>query len=128
MITNTHTHTTREITTVNRRMLPKVNFKAYKKAKFLQAVYNEYGRGVLFNGYRFVRAECPLCTPVGVRSRCCSWSFEKCSFYCHRCKKHGDALELVRLLTGRNVMDAAKWLEEKAGPSGSGLVASRDLR
>lgn len=111
---------------MNRRMLPAINFKAYRKPKFLIACYQEWGVGVLFNGGHFKRAECPLCTPEGERSRCCSWSFETCSFYCHKCRARGDALQLVMLRLSCSVIEAAKWLEQKAGPAGSGLVVSTE--
>lgn len=107
---------------MNRRLLPTINFRAYRKPRYLVAVYEEYGLGVLSPCGRYKRAECPLCTPPGERSRCCSWSFERCSFFCHKCKARGDALEMVRRLLNCSVVEAAKWLEQKAGPAGSGLV------
>lgn len=109
---------------MNRRMLPKVNFKAYRKPQFLYAVYAEFGREYLGWKARYARGCCPLCQPDLSKGRAFSWSFEKCAYYCHSCKARGDALDLVMRLLGLKLMDAAKWLEQRGGPSGSGLVVS----
>lgn len=107
---------------MNRRLLPKVNFKAYRRPQFLYACYAEWGKEYLGWKARYARGCCPLCQPTKEKGRSFSWSFEKASFYCHSCKKRGDALELVMLMTGCDLMSAAKWLEQRGGPSGSGLV------
>lgn len=107
---------------MNRRLLPRVNFKAYRHPKFLRAVYDEYGKEFLGWKARYARGACPLCQSDAAKGRAFSWSFEKCAFFCHSCKARGDALELVMRLRGCSLMEAAKWLEQRGGPSGSGLV------
>jgi len=109
---------------MKRQLYPQINFAAYRKAKYLLACYSEWGRGVVFNGIRFKREACPLCSSSDSRSRCFSWSFQTCSFYCHKCKARGDALELVCLKLGYSKVAAAKWLDVNAGPSDSGVVVA----
>lgn len=111
-----------------KRILPRINFKSYRQPKYLEAVHREYAREARVYIGRYARGACPLCTPAVKASRCFSWSFEKCSFYCHACKQKGDALELVKLLRRCSVIEAAKWLEERGGPAGSGLVHADDGR
>ena len=107
---------------------PRINFKAYRKPAYMLAVHKVFGPDVMVYAVRYRRGPCPLCCPVKYNARCFSWSFEKCAFYCHSCKAKGDALELVRLLMKCSVVDAAKWLEERGGPSGSGIVLAGDAR
>ena len=107
---------------MNRRLLPRINFKAYRRPIFLHAVYDEYGRGTARYGQSYSRESCPICQGVDERGRSFAWNFDGCSFYCHKCKKGGDALELVKLIRKCGVVEAAKWLEERGGPAGSGLV------
>lgn len=107
---------------MNRLLLPKINFKAYRHSRYLRACYYEWGRGAMVYGLRYVRESCPLCQPPGSRSRVFSWSFDKCAYYCHKCKARGDAIQLVRDVSKCSAVEAAKWLEQKAGPAESGLV------
>lgn len=106
--------------------LPKINFRAYRHERYLRAVHEVYGQGVLIHRVRYARESCPLCQPGERGGRCFSWSFERCAFYCFKCGAKGDAVELVRRLIGGKVVDAAKWLEQRGGPSGSGLVLLPD--
>ena len=106
--------------------LPKIDFKKYRHERYLRAVHEEYGQGVLIHRVRYARESCPLCQPGTRGGRCFAWSFERCAFFCFRCGAKGDALELVRRLKGVKVVEAAKWLEERGGPSGSGLVLLPD--
>ena len=110
------------VLTVNRRLLPRIDFKAYRKPQFLYAVYDEWGQGGMVYRMRYKRESCPICQRPDRRGRSFSWSFERCSFYCFSCRAKGDALELVRVLKGCSVVEAAKWLEERGGTSGSGLL------
>ena len=107
---------------MKRRVLPPINFKAYRRPVYMHAVHDEFGLGVVMHRQSYKRGPCPICHGGGERPRCFAWDFDKCSFYCHACKKGGDALELVKLLKGCSVIEAAKWLEEQGGPAGSGLV------
>jgi len=110
---------------MKRRVLPPINFKAYRKPIYLHAAYDEWGRGTARYGQSYSREACPLCHGVDERGRCFAWNFSGCSFYCHKCKKGGDALELVKLILKCSVVEAAKWLEERGGPAGSGLVVQQ---
>lgn len=107
---------------MKRRVLPRIDFKKYRKPRYLLACHSEWGRGAVVYAAGYKRESCPLCQGANAEGRVFSWSFEKCAFYCHRCKATGDALQMVRLMLRCNVIEAAKWLEEKAGPAGSGLV------
>ena len=107
-----------------KRILPRINFKSYRQPRYLLAVYAVFAPETIVYAGRYRRGACPICGPSKRPSRCFSWSFEKCSFYCLACGEKGDALELVRLLMKCSVMEAAKWLEERGGPSSSGLVLS----
>jgi hypothetical protein len=106
---------------MNRRILPSIKFKAYRKPSYLRIVYDEFGTEIGGRIKSYHRSPCPICRSDSARGRCFAWSFEKCAFYCFKCKARGDALELVRLLLTCSVVDAAKWLEQRGGPSGSGL-------
>jgi len=101
---------------------PRINFKAYRRPIYLLACYSMWAPETVVYAGRYRRGACPICGPDKKPSRCFSWSFEKCAFFCHSCKAKGDAVELVRLLMKCSVVDAAKWLEERGGPSGSGIV------
>lgn len=107
---------------------PRINFRAYRHERYMLAVYQHYGQGVAFRGQAAKRESCPLCSASDRRSRCFSWSFQHCAFYCHKCKARGDALELVRVLRRCPVVEAARWLEEMAGPAGSGLVTAQERK
>ena len=107
---------------MNRRLLPAINFKAYRKPIYLRIVYDEFGVEVGGRMRSYHRSPCPLCRSESSRGRCFAWSFEKCSWYCFKCKMRGDALELVRLMLSCSAVQAAKWLEQRGGPAGSGLV------
>jgi hypothetical protein len=105
-----------------RLKLPRIDFKKYRQPRALMACYDLWGKGVAFRGQRFKREACPLCCKPGRGDRCFSWDFASCSFYCHKCGAKGDALELVKRMLCVNIIQAAKWLEAKLGPTGSGLV------
>jgi hypothetical protein len=109
---------------VKRRVLPPINFKAYRKPIYLHVVYDDFGRGTARYGQSYSRESCPICQGTDERGRCFVWNFAACSFYCHKCKANGDALELVRRIWKCSVVEAAKWLEQRGGPAGSGLVVS----
>lgn len=109
---------------MKRRVMPPINFKLYRKPSYLYAVYDEWGSGGMVYRQSYRRESCPICCHSDKRSRCFSWSFERCAFYCFSCRAKGDALELVQRLKRCSVVEAAKWLEERGGPSGSGLVLS----
>jgi len=109
---------------MKRRVLPPINFRAYRRPVYLHAVHDEFGTGLVMHRQSYKRSPCPICSGDNTRQRCFAWNFDLCSFYCHACKKGGDALELVKLLLKCSVVEAAKWLEERGGPAGSGLVLS----
>lgn len=109
---------------MKRRVLPPINFRAYRKPIYLHAVYDEIGRGTARFGQSYARESCPLCQQTDERGRNFAWNFDKCSWYCHKCRRGGDALELAKLFWKCSVVEAAKWLEQRGGPAGSGLVLS----
>ncbi len=105
-----------------KRERPWVNFGAYRHPRYMLAVYAEFGATTLVYSVESLRAPCPLCRPGMRTGRELAVCFTSCSWYCQRCKKGGDAIQLVRELTGATAIEAAIWLEERGGVSGSGVV------
>lgn len=111
---------------MNRRLLPRINFRAYRRPIYLHCCYDEWGWGAVKLGQSYTRGSCPICESADQRTRSFAWNFDKCSFYCFKCGRNGDALELVKQVKKCSVIEAAKWLEERGGESGSGLVLLPD--
>lgn len=104
--------------------MPTVDFKVYDTDHFFALVYAEYVSGGPVTNRISVRSACPLCERTEASGRKCSWNFFFRRWYCHGCGKHGDALEMVQQKRECSVMQAARWLEQKGGPTESGLQGS----
>jgi len=107
-----------------KKTLPRIDFKKYHQRRYFLAVYTEWGYGTRRYATGFVRERCPMCSSAQRAGREFVWNFELGRYFCHSCKRSGDALQIVREMTGCSAVEAAKWLELNGGESGSGVVVT----
>lgn len=90
----------------------RIDFKAYKTGEMLvQVIYHFDLRGS--TGGRLIRrGPCPLCCLTKPTSRHLAVDTAKGVWFCHGCKKSGDALTLYSLVANVDVYQAAKDLSQ----------------
>lgn len=102
--------------------LPRIDFKKYRTRNYFEGVFVQYSPTPMMVLRRYARTPCPICQPGVLVGRSVNWNFEKCVWYCFRCLRNGDALDLVCMMEKVDIVTAAKMLEDCFGSSDAGLV------